>query len=52
MIAFLQAGNLITVLEDIDKLISLETLHLRDNQLEQLDGFSESSTNLKYINLR
>ena len=47
-----QAGNLIKTLEDIDKLLSLETCHLRDNQLEHLDGFSQSNAKLKYINLR
>lgn len=30
----------------------LTTLHLRDNQLENLDGFSEEQKELQYINLR
>ncbi len=47
-----QAGNMIRILEDLDKLTSLETLHLRDNQLEFLDGFSDTMGKLKYVNLR
>ncbi len=43
---------MIRILEDLDKLTSLETLHLRDNQLEFLDGFSDTMGKLKYVNLR
>ncbi len=39
-------------LEDIDKLVSLTTLHLRDNQIETLDGFSPSNDSVEYINFR
>ena len=48
----LQAGNIIKALEDLHTLTSLSTLHLRDNQLEILDGFSDSMLNLEYINMR
>ena len=47
-----QAANQITKLEGLENLEHLATLHLRDNQLEDLDGFSESLKNLQYINLR
>ncbi|KAK2167257.1 hypothetical protein LSH36_30g00029 [Paralvinella palmiformis] len=46
------AANQITKLEGLDQLEHLATLHLRDNQLENLDGFSENMKNLQYINLR
>ena len=39
-------------LEDIDKLTNLATLHLRDNQIEVLDGFAATNENLEYINFR
>ena len=47
-----QAANKITKLEDIGQLTQLVTLHMRENQLENLDGFTASMTNLEYINLR
>lgn len=34
------------------ELARLATLHLRDNKIETLDGFSESMKSLQYINLR
>ena len=46
------AANLITKLEDLAELKSLSALHLRDNKLEVLDGFSESMLSLQYINMR
>ncbi|XP_061492864.1 leucine-rich repeat-containing protein 23 isoform X2 [Rhineura floridana] len=46
------AQNSITSLEDLEGLGQLTTLHLRDNQLETLDGFSESLKSLQYLNLR
>ncbi|NXK89426.1 LRC23 protein, partial [Formicarius rufipectus] len=39
-------------LEGLEGLEQLETLHLRDNKLETLDGFSSSMKCLQYINLR
>lgn len=48
----MQGGNLITVVEGLERLEHLTTLHLRDNQLEKLDGFSELMANLQYLNLR
>ena len=47
-----QAANSITRLEDLDKLTRLTTLHLRDNKMETLDGFSEHVKQLQYLNLR
>ena len=48
----MQAANQLTKLDGLDQLQHLATLHLRDNQLEKLDGFSENMKNLQYINLR
>ena len=39
-------------LEGLDRLTKLCTLHLRENQLEDLEGFSESQKDLQYVNLR
>lgn len=53
MLAFsLQAANMLTKLEDLENLIRLTTLHLRDNKIETLDGFSENMKQLQYVNLR
>ncbi|XP_060618585.1 leucine-rich repeat-containing protein 23 isoform X1 [Anolis sagrei] len=46
------AQNSITQLEGLTELGQLTTLHLRDNQLETLDGFSEDMKSLQYLNLR
>ena len=46
------AANMIIKLEDLEELKSLTALHLRDNKLENLDGFSEKLASLQYINLR
>ncbi|NXA05891.1 LRC23 protein, partial [Sapayoa aenigma] len=46
------AQNNICSLEDLEGLEQLETLHLRDNKLETLDGFSSSMKCLQYLNLR
>uniref|UniRef100_A0A8D0E164 Leucine-rich repeat-containing protein 23 n=1 Tax=Salvator merianae TaxID=96440 RepID=A0A8D0E164_SALMN len=46
------AQNSITHLEGLEDLGQLTTLHLRDNQLETLNGFAESMKSLQYINLR
>jgi len=45
-------ANTIKQLEGLDRLTSVTTLHLRDNQLTQLDGFSEENKLLQYINMR
>ncbi|NXP48224.1 LRC23 protein, partial [Heliornis fulica] len=46
------AQNAIRSLEGLEELEQLTTLHLRDNQLETLDGFSTSMKYLQYLNLR
>lgn len=48
------AANKIASINSLDfsKLTHLEILHLRDNSLQQLDGFSDSMRSLKYLNLR
>ncbi len=46
------AQNKIKTLEDLDKLENLQLLHMRDNQVDSLDGFSEKMRSLQYINLR
>ena len=48
----LQAANSITKIEGLERLEHLATLHLRDNKVESLDGFSEAMKNLQYVNLR
>ncbi|ELU09120.1 hypothetical protein CAPTEDRAFT_183796 [Capitella teleta] len=45
-------ANQITKIEGLEALEQLSTLHLRDNQIETLDGFTENLKNLQYINLR
>ncbi|KAM6144584.1 leucine-rich repeat-containing protein 23 [Phoenicopterus ruber ruber] len=46
------AQNAIRSLEGLEGLGQLATLHLRDNQLETLDGFCSSMKRLQYLNLR
>lgn len=46
------AANHINTLEDLDELKNLAALHLRDNKLDKLDGFSEKLAGLQYINMR
>ncbi|NXD43957.1 LRC23 protein, partial [Copsychus sechellarum] len=46
------AKNTIYSLGDLEEFEQLETLHLRDNKLEALDGFSDSLKCLQYLNLR
>ncbi|XP_062895361.1 leucine-rich repeat-containing protein 23 [Mobula hypostoma] len=46
------AGNNIVSLEGLESLVGLQTLHLRENQIEKLDGFSERMASLQYLNLR
>ena len=38
--------------EGLEHLSNLSTLHLRDNQIETLSGFSKEMTSLQYLNLR
>jgi len=46
------AANIIKRIEGMSRLTGLTTIHLRDNQLESLEGFSEGQTGLQYVNLR
>ncbi|XP_015728255.1 leucine-rich repeat-containing protein 23 [Coturnix japonica] len=46
------AQNTIKSLEGLEALEQLSTLHLRDNELGTLDGFSSSMKCLQYLNLR
>ncbi|XP_030043205.1 leucine-rich repeat-containing protein 23 [Microcaecilia unicolor] len=46
------AQNSIRRLEGLEGLVQLQTLHVRDNQLETLDGFSGSMKSLQYLNIR
>ncbi|KAI1242175.1 hypothetical protein IHE44_0005692 [Lamprotornis superbus] len=46
------AKNTIYSLEGLEEFEKLETLHLRDNKLEALGGFSDSMKCLQYLNLR
>jgi hypothetical protein len=43
---------MIIKLEDLQDLKSLTALHLRDNKIDNLDGFSDKLASLQYINLR
>jgi len=46
------AANQITTIEGLDGLEKLQKLHIRDNQISNLDGFSENLKSLQYINMR
>nr|XP_033780073.1 leucine-rich repeat-containing protein 23 [Geotrypetes seraphini] len=46
------AENAIKRLEGLEGLVQLQTLHVRDNELETLDGFSGSMKSLQYLNIR
>lgn len=46
------AENRIERIEDLEFLVNLKTLHLRSNELTNLDGFSKECRSLNYVNLR
>ncbi|KAB0397236.1 hypothetical protein E2I00_015128, partial [Balaenoptera physalus] len=46
------AQNLLKKVEGLENLSNLTTLHLRDNQIETLSGFSKEMKSLQYLNLR
>ncbi|XP_008143088.1 leucine-rich repeat-containing protein 23 [Eptesicus fuscus] len=46
------AQNMLKKVEGLENLKNLTTLHLRDNQVDTLDGFSEEMKSLQYLNLR
>jgi len=46
------ADNLITKIEDLGRLRNLMILHLRNNNLSNLDGFTDNLRQLQYLNLR
>ncbi|CAK6443738.1 unnamed protein product [Pipistrellus nathusii] len=46
------AQNFLKRVEGLDNLKNLTTLHLRDNQIDSLTGFSEELKALQYLNLR
>lgn len=48
----IQAQNFLKRVEGLDNLKNLTTLHLRDNQIDSLTGFSEELKALQYLNLR
>ena len=48
----LQGRNVIKRLEGMERLENLTTLHLRDNQLESLEGISPCMKCLRYLNVR
>ncbi|XP_073862318.1 leucine-rich repeat-containing protein 23 isoform X10 [Macaca fascicularis] len=46
------AQNLLKKVEGLEDLSNLTTLHLRDNQIDTLSGFSREMKSLQYLNLR
>ncbi|KAK2101545.1 Leucine-rich repeat-containing protein 23 [Saguinus oedipus] len=46
------AQNLLKKVEGLENLSNLTTLHLRDNQIDTLSGFSKEMKSLQYLNLR
>ena len=48
-----QAANLIEDVGFVEGLSKLRVLHLRDNQIQKLDGFAQAGMDsLSYLNLR
>lgn len=48
----LQAANAVEKIEGLEHSTQLNTLHLRDNRIRDLDGYSESMAALQYLNIR
>uniref|UniRef100_A0A8C5LFG2 Leucine-rich repeat-containing protein 23 n=1 Tax=Jaculus jaculus TaxID=51337 RepID=A0A8C5LFG2_JACJA len=46
------AQNMLKNVEGLENLSNLTTLHLRDNQITTLSGFSKEMSSLQYLNLR
>ncbi|KAL4701594.1 hypothetical protein H8959_015598 [Pygathrix nigripes] len=46
------AQNMLKKVEGLEDLSNLTTLHLRDNQIDTLSGFSREMKSLQYLNLR
>ena len=46
------AANQITAIEGIEMMTSLVVLHLRENPIQSLDGFSEKMCHLSHLNMR
>lgn len=46
------AQNVLKNMEGLENLSDLTTLHLRDNHIESLSGFSKEMQSLQYLNLR
>ncbi|EHB18628.1 Leucine-rich repeat-containing protein 23 [Heterocephalus glaber] len=46
------AQNMLKNVEGLENLSDLTTLHLRDNHIESLSGFSKEMQSLQYLNLR
>ena len=46
------ASNKLTGFQGLENLPQLTTLHARDNQIVQLDGFTSALESLQYLNLR
>ncbi|KAK9887197.1 hypothetical protein WA026_021039 [Henosepilachna vigintioctopunctata] len=40
------------IVSDLSKLVNLKILHIRENKLHKLDGFSDNLRNLTYLNVR
>ena len=49
---FVKAANQIKSLEGVSRMKSLRKFHIRENQIENLDGFDEDMAKLEYINMR
>lgn len=47
-----QATNSLKFLENLDRMQHLVSIHLRDNQIEKLDGFSANMKQVQYLNFR
>jgi Leucine-rich repeat (LRR) protein len=52
LILIVQAQNKIKNLNEISNKEQLEVLHLRENQIQHLNGFHAKNSTLAYLNLR